>query len=273
MKFCYADESGGKEITVVLGVVVDAIRMHRTKTDWEELLADLAKISKGRVAELKGGQLYRGNDYWRDWDAGERTALIEEILRWMSDRKHSVTFGAVSRARLADAQNGYDLGGLEKASAWCVAAVHLLLSVQKQHQRAKQNKGKTVFVFDEAPARDEFLGFVLEPPSATSAFYQRAAKQSPLDQVVDVPYFADSRHVGLIQVADLFAYLLCLYAQLREGFQDEQFDGELGRLEEWMTLLRPVLLPDSARWPKSSKDPCTVFFRSAAPQSLLDLAS
>ena len=45
MKFCYADESGhGSEITVIVGIVVDAQRMRRTKTDWEESLDHFSEM-------------------------------------------------------------------------------------------------------------------------------------------------------------------------------------------------------------------------------------
>ena len=102
MKFCYADESGyGSEYVVVVGVIVDALRMRRTKDDWRVLIEELDVTSGGRISELKGGSLYRGNDYWRRWDGGERTRLIEQIIQWMVDRKHSVTFGAVSKSRLS----------------------------------------------------------------------------------------------------------------------------------------------------------------------------
>jgi hypothetical protein len=46
MKFCYCDESGtGDEpIAVMVGVIVDATRMHVTKSDWSALLVRLSHI-------------------------------------------------------------------------------------------------------------------------------------------------------------------------------------------------------------------------------------
>ena len=69
MKFCYADESGhGAEITVVVGVIVDSRRMHRTKADWNDLINDWNELVRtsddsksNRILELKGRELYRGN--------------------------------------------------------------------------------------------------------------------------------------------------------------------------------------------------------------------
>lgn len=274
MKFCYADESGHwGEITVIVGIVVDAMRMNRTKDDWEALLTDLDQISDRRVFEIKGRELYRGNAYWREWDGGERSALISNIIQWMVDRKHSITFGAVSKARLADAHSRETIDGFEDAKEWTIAAFHLLLSIQKRYQGEQKNKGNTLFIFDDVSERGGLLDLVDSPPPVTHGFYGLKKKQRPLDQVIDVPYFADSRHVGLIQVADLFAYILHLYAEISEGFSNEKFDGEFARLEQWIDQMKPVLMQDSVRWAQGSKDPCTLFFRSIAPPSLLRVAA
>ena len=270
MKFCYADESGHLgEITVVAGVVVDAIRMHRTKEDWESLLSELEQISNGRVLEIKGRELYRGNSYWREWDGGERSSLIDSIINWMIDRKHSVTFGAISRTQLAALKDSEAYDSLGSLRTWSIAALHLILGIQKTYQRENQNKGKTVFVFDNVAEHQELLDAVNQPPAITNGFYSLHKKQRPLDNIVDVPFFADSRDVGLIQVADLFAYIFHLFAELTEGTTSEKFAGELERVCDWLAQMRPVLMPDSARWPQTSKDPCTQFLRNAAPQSLL----
>ena len=279
LKFCYVDESGhGAENTVVVGVTVDSIRMHRTKADWNELIYDLNDLirstndsSSREIPEMKGRELYRGNANWRRLDGGQRTRIIEIIIRWMCKRKHKVTFGAVSKSRLSDNRAFFDLEGFQDASEWCIAAMHLVLGLQKQHQKEKKNKGHTLFVFDNAQEEKELLGYVLDIPKALSEFYSQRDGSTQLDQVIDVPYFADSKHVGLIQVADLFAYIIRLYADLTDGQSEEKFDGELERLREWLGLMRPVLFPSSTRWAKSNKEQCVSFLRTVAPPSLLAL--
>lgn len=272
MKFCYADESGHLgEITVIVGVIVDAMRMRKTKSDWEKFLSELEGRFPGREIEIKGRQLYRGNAFWREWDAGERSSLIEEIIQWMIERRHRVTYGAVVKAKLSSARKHAQPKGFEDASEWSVAAIHLILQIQKEYQKERQNKGNTVFVFDHVSEREELLGIIQNPPCATEEFYRKAKKDPPLDQLIDVPYFADSRHAILIQVADLFAYILHLHAEISEGIMPQKFDGELDRLEMWIKGMGPLLLPDSTRWPKSTKDPFTLFLRSIAPDSLLSV--
>jgi len=274
VKFCYADESGvGSKVTVVAGVVIDAVRMHRAKMDWDELLDDVRGSVEGNFLELKGRHLYRGNQVWRELDGGERTKFIERIIQWMVTKKHHVTFGAVLRDNLTTVRSEFNLDGFETKDQWSIAAMHLVLGIQKTYQGQKSNKGNTVFVFDDAKSKETFGELVLDPPPSTDAFYKRTRKQERLDQVIDVPYFVDSKDVSLIQLADLFAYLIRLYAELKDGVIEEKFPGETSRLEGWMADMRPFLLKDSTRWPASSRDPCTKFLREVAPPSLLKIAS
>ena len=274
MKFCYVDESGqGAENLIMVGVVVDAQRMKPTKSYWDGLINQWNRDSGGRIQELKTGQLYRGNDSWRQWDGGDRNKLIEGVIDWMVERKHAVTFGAVSKLALDGARPAYDLGGLENSSQWSIAALHLILGIQKQYQGNKGNKGNTVFVFDDASKGDELVRLVKKPPHVTDGFYSRNRKQSQLDQVIDIPYFADSEHVGLIQAADLFAFILRLYADLKGDPLTQKYDGEFERVQGWIGQLKPLLLADSMRWPQNSSDPCVSFLRAIAPPPLLRLAA
>lgn len=279
LKFCYADESGhGAEVIVMTGVIVDSARMHRTKSGWNDLIETCNKLvrnspnSNGRqISELKGRDIYRGNAAWRTLDGGERTKLIELVIRWMCERKHKVTFGAVSRARLLAIRSSIDLEGFQDASEWCIASMQLILGLQRQHQKLKKNKGNTVYVFDNAQEKDELLRYVQDVPFPLNAYYDHQRGTPMLDQVIDVPFFVDSKHVELIQVADLFSYIFRLYSELKEGLTEEKFEGEQERLRDWIDLLNPVLLPNSSRWKKSPQDPCASFFRSVAPPSLLTL--
>lgn len=62
MKFCYCDESGmGEEpIATMVGVVVDADRMHLTKSEWARLLRYLSRETGRTVTELHMRDLYQG---------------------------------------------------------------------------------------------------------------------------------------------------------------------------------------------------------------------
>src|SRR4051794_20937767 len=102
VNYCYCDESGmGNEpFAVMVGVLVDAGRMHLTKQDWRELLAELNRRTKRNrdITELKTADFYAGHGEWRDIDGEERSDVIDAILDWLIERKHHLTYSAVSKA-------------------------------------------------------------------------------------------------------------------------------------------------------------------------------
>ena len=275
MKFCYVDESGyGDEpILVVAGVVVDASRMHITKQDWENLLSILSERVRRPVAEFKTRRFYRGTGIWRDLDGDERSAVIDAIIAWLGERKHTISFTAIDKAKLRSLPKSSRPEGFpdECPSPWVLGAFHLLLGIQKWHQPLKANKGHTVFIFDEEVMEERGLvGLVRDPPTWSDTFYS-ASPESRLDQIVDVPYFADSRDVGLLQVPDLFAYLLREYAELQAGYSQPRYEDESVKLREWAERIVSTALPRSTRWPRKNVCPCAAFFNAIAPDPLAQL--
>jgi hypothetical protein len=81
MKLCYCNESGtGNEpIAVMVGIVVDASRMHVKKDDWQELLTALSTIIDRQVVEVHTRDFYGGNGSWREIDGAIRARVITSI--------------------------------------------------------------------------------------------------------------------------------------------------------------------------------------------------
>jgi hypothetical protein len=137
-------------------------------------------------------------------------------------------------------------------------------------------------VFDHGASGDEAAEIVMNPPIWTDSFYdyQRVVRkrnlqvtnpEPPLAVLIDVPYFADSRHVGMLQVADLFAYLLRHYAELSAGNTREEYAGELDKVGGWAAKIAALLAPDNFRWKATGGCACSNFFRDIAPNALLQL--
>ena len=269
MKFCYLDESGmGNEPYVVMaGIIVDAQRMHLTKSAWNEFLADLSSATKRPVQEFHFRDFYRGNGPWRGIDGPRRAEIISTILAWVAKRKHGITFSAIDKNLFGKRKASGEFAGVP--TAWCAAAVHCVLGVQKYHQREKKNKGNTVIVFDrEVKEEARLSNLVLSPPEWTHSYYDKTAKQVPLDQVVDVPFFVDSRQALLIQVADTISYILRAYAELEAGIAKEIYLGEHDRLKIWAAQIFDRAIPGSMRYPARGGDPAAQAFYSTAPECL-----
>ena len=123
-------------------------------------------------------------------------------------------------------------------SLWQSAAIHTILSIQKHHQRIGGNKGHTLFLFDKQVKEEAQLSsFVSRPFGWTDEYYDRGKKQNQLDQVIDTPFFGDSKEVLLLQVADVIAFILRRYAEISEGKSKPDYSDEMDRLKGWIKLI------------------------------------
>lgn len=281
MKFCYVDESGcGDEAVLVMaGIVCDAARMHITKNDWAGILSILSDRLRKPIQEFHTRHFYRGHGIWYDLDGNERSLVMSVIIKWLLNRHHAVAFTAIDKKKAAELDYNDKPDFLSKNKVpnyWRLAALHLMLCIQKEYQRYKKTKGHTVMIFDhEIKEEGELAEVSLNPPKWSDSYYgyNRNSKKknnpAPLSHIIDVPYFADSKQVGMLQVADLFAYLIRHYTELNAGYTKPQYSGEKTVLTKWIKQIAKFMLPDSNRWPAIGACNCAKFFRSMAPDALI----
>ena len=273
MKFCYCDESGtGDEpIAVMVGVVVDASRMHVTKDDWRLLLKNLSRIVQREVSEIHTRDLYAGNDEWRALKGEQRSDIISATMEWLRERKHSLVYTAVEKARFFESQKAGQIPK-EIGTIWRCMGLHLLLSIQRAHGKLPKNKGNTVFVFDnEERERVRFTDLVRDPPAWSDSYYSRGKKQPRLDQVVDVPYFGDSKEVHLLQVADFLSFFLRRHLEIVAGYSDERFTDEGSKVDQWVQVFRDRCVGGSAMYPATGRCDCAELFWIHAPDAIRTL--
>ncbi|RJP24022.1 MAG: DUF3800 domain-containing protein [Candidatus Abyssobacteria bacterium SURF_5] len=275
MKFCYFDESGmGEEPYLVMaGIIVDAHRMHVTKAEWADFLAYLSGAIGRRVEEFHSRDFYRGNGIWHGTNGAQRAKVIETILKWVQGRKHKCLFSGLDKKKF-DKILPKDNRLKQCKSFWCATAMHCILQLQKQHQKESKNKGHSILIFDREVKEEKDLGLLINnPPSWTETYYSRDKNQEPLDQIVDVPYFADSKHILLAQVADLFAYILRTSAEIEDGLSEERYKGEGNRMKIWSKTISKLALPRSGRYPgkgRTRTEACQLFW-DLAPRFIREL--
>ncbi len=273
MKFCYLDESGtGSEpYSIMAGIIVDSQRMHITKNDWKNLLSYLSQIINRKVIEFHTRDFYSGNGIWRGIDGQKRSIIINAILKWIIDRKHKISFSGLNK-KLYFSEKDNNVKLKELHSQWCFLGLHQMLILQKHYQREAKNKGNTVVIFDhEVKEETRFSELILNPPEWTFSYYDKNRDQEPFDQIIDVPYYSDSENVSLIQVADLVAYILRLYAELKEKHRKEAYTGELSRINEWIKYILKASLPKTSRYLARGRDDCSELFYKYSPQSIREL--
>lgn len=270
MKFCYFDESGmGEEPYLVMaGIIVDATRMHVTKDAWADFLGYLSKAAGRQVDEFHSREFYRGNGVWRGIDGAKRARIIEAVFNWVENRKHKCVFSGIDKQEY-EKNIKKDERLNQFKSKWCAAAMHCTLQVQKQHQREAKTKGHSVLIFDREIREETDLSLLIhKPPEWIDTFYERGKRQTALDQIVDVPFFADSKHILLAQVADLFAYILRTWAEIADGLLGEKYKDEGEKMKGWSERIAKNALPRSSRYPTRGRCKAAQLFWDIAPSSL-----
>lgn len=273
MKFCYLDESGtGNEpFAIMTGIIVDAKRMHVTKSNWSDLLNILEDILNREISEFHTRDFYKGNSPWRSLDGNQRSAIISAILNWLSNRRHKISFVGIDKEVYRSfLQSDPKLRDL--LSLWCTLGVHQVLCLQKYFQSEQRNKGNTVFIFDnEEREKTKFLSLLTSLPDWTDTYYSRKITNSKINQMIDVPYFGDSKQVNLIQVADLISYLLRRYTEIKENRVQPSYVDEEEKLSTWVAQIVDISLPASTRYPLSGRCDCSNLLFDLAPQTIKEL--
>ena len=270
MKFCYIDESGaGSEpFLVMVGVVVDGHRMHKTKEVWNEFLEILSNVCKRKIDEFHACDCYAGNGPWRGMDGPERAETISAVLSWWGERKHHLTFTVIDKLIYEEMKKNKEiLDGCD--SVWRTAAIHTTLSVQKMHQGNSGVKGHTLLLFDNKYEEEKPLSkFISSPPDWVYDYYGGKSKNPKLNQIIDVPFFGDSEQILLLQVADLIAFVLRRYVELTEGRVVVEYKNEPERLRQWIALISSRSYPASTRWPSRDLTIAHKMFHKLTPESI-----
>jgi hypothetical protein len=211
-----------------------------------------------------------GRDRWRKVNPETRKRIAGYLRNWISERKHYIALSAIDRCKLKNDKTP----NLPPAcrDAWLAGGLHIALQLQKANQGKDKNKGHTFLIFDDNKAKADALSDLLwQPPNWTDDFYGKEKKQHRLDQIVDTTFSIKSHHAGLVQVADLFAFIFRRYAEMKDFGQPQEWPGEQTLIDGYVTTLTERLLPRSCRWPARQNGASSRWFNSIAPGSLMAL--
>lgn len=270
MKVCYCDETGtGEEpYAVLLGVVVDAARMHVTKDEWAGFLADLSQRVGQEFQELHTRHFYNGAGIWKALSGQQRSEAIDLFINWFSERRHHVVFSAVDKKKYGELKEAGKIPG-EIDTLWRAMGFHVALAMQRNFQTEKKNKGNTIFIFDEEVKEEtRFHALLKKPPEWSDTYYARKAKRRALCQLVDAPYFADSKNVSLLQVADFLAYFVRRHIEIKENAVPEKYEDEAKKVEKWFSQIKDRTIPYQSMYPKRQRCETAELFWQLAPETI-----
>ncbi|MBN2840128.1 MAG: DUF3800 domain-containing protein [Coriobacteriia bacterium] len=278
MYICYVDESGhcGKKtnpqqpVQVMCGVVSDLTKLFKTQREHAEIIGILNKYGIP-LSELKGSEAYRGRGHWKNVPAAARDTVYETILGWAAERSCKFIVCPIDSATFFSKKSAGCADSARLCYPYEASALNVLLALQRFHEPKKNNKGRTVVVFDEQLDHDSnLLSIVAGDLAFTDSYtgYNAAskAKSKPprLDQVVDVPHFSKSHLAVLIQVADWAAFVANKYLLLTVYNQPEAYPGELEKIEGWYKRVGDALVTHTAIDPPG-KVGLQAYYRSVRP--------
>jgi len=273
MKICYVDESGntGQDpCLVMVGILVDVARLNKTQKEFAEIFDIVQKLFKENLQELKGSKMILGRDRWRNIDPNKRKLIVDYFCKWIIERKHRLILTAIDRVKLKEIVKRKEYPELQ--DEWLATGLHVALQIQKFNQNNTKNKGHTFLIFDDNKQKADKLSDLLwTPPEWTDDYYDMKKKQDRLDQIIDTTFSIKSHYAGLVQVADLFAFIFRRYAEIVDYKEDEEWIGEKIMIDGYIDSLSKRLIPKSHRWPERTGSRAAKWFNDIAPPSLKEL--
>ncbi|HNS19028.1 MAG TPA: DUF3800 domain-containing protein [Sedimentisphaerales bacterium] len=278
MYICYGDESGhcGKKLNpkqpvqVMCGVLNDLTKLSKTQREHAEILSILNGYGIP-LAELKGSEAYRGRGAWEKVPADRRDRLYESILGWAAERACKFIVCPIDSVAFFGAKDRGCADSERFRFPYEASAMNILLALQRYQQPKRNNKGRTIVIFDEQPGHDTHLlelssGDLAFTDSYTGYDAESKSKSKPdrFDQIVDVPHFSKSHLAVLIQIADWAAFVVNRYLLLTVYEQAETYPGELVKIEAWHKQVREALVLHTAIDPPG-QDGLPAYFRSMRP--------
>jgi len=133
MKVCYVDESGNDAndpCLVIVGIVVDAYRLNRTREEFGEIFDDIQQLFQDNLKELKGAKMIFGRNRWRNVDPETRNRIAGFLCNWVTNRKHHIVLAAVDRQRFMQADGSRFPGVC--ADPWVARSLHIGLQLGKK---------------------------------------------------------------------------------------------------------------------------------------------
>lgn len=286
MYFCYVDESGhcgtkfdpNQPVEVLVGVVSDATKIHKTNREHSGFLKELLHKHGIEVSELKSAQIFRGRKEWSSVAPELRKQIFKDLLKWVNNRSCKLIVCPIDSAKFFELKKqGHEIAN-KLHFPYEAGSLNVILSLQRMKYGVQNNKGKTVVIFDEEGEHDKRLIKLLSDDlTYTDAFTQieiprSKKKQTELErlcQVIDIPFFSKSEHSQLIQIADLVAFVVSRYIQLKSFGIAPAFDDELAVIEEFYFGVKDSLVPAAHINPLVKGDPLAGFYQEIRPKGWL----
>lgn len=241
MKFAYIDESGSTEegdVFVMAGLLIDAYRLRKYTSRFDQELAAFLAKHPGAPNELKTKAFINGRGGWNTVSPDDRKQFLSDMCALAADVSSIYGFGmSFERFKAACASGTYTTPCA--GNYWALNGMFVSGLIQKKMQGKSNNKGLTVLIFDDNKAHMPKVsdGLYLAEPWF-DALYQQTKKvkgknqwcelkhPQRFDHIINTAFAIKSQHSSLVQVADAVSYVYRRHLELTA--QPEAWAGEQG---------------------------------------------
>lgn len=282
MYFCYIDESGhcgmkydtNQPVEVLVGVVSDASKVHKTTREHKNYLRWLLREHGVNVPEIKASHLFRGKKEWYTINADTRKEILGKLLSWIKGRNCKLIVCPIDSKKFFELKESSHPIAQKLKYPYEAGGLNILLGLQRYKYGTKNNKGKTVVIFDEQKEHDKnLISLVSGDLSFTDNFTgfkisksrKGATTEERFCQIIDIPFFSKSEHSELIQIADIVAFVVARYIQLKSFSLRESFPGEKSFIEHLYKSIASMLIPSKHINPSVKDDALCQFYAQIRP--------
>ncbi|WP_299616822.1 DUF3800 domain-containing protein [uncultured Tateyamaria sp.] len=255
MKFVYIDETGDQDqsdVFVMAAVEIDAIRLNKYSRIFSVMIDEVFAKHPGKPQDLKTRRFHRGAGGWNKISGEDRKAFMHAVVDEIATS--SKVYASAMSFEKFKATDHKAFGYPDVShSYWIANAMFVLSHAQREHCDDPKNKGNCVIVVDDNKVEHANMAELIFQPDpwfddlAFKAAFLKAKKRPKnwetrrFDQIVNTPFAIKSEHASTILVADLAAFVLRRYIELKTD--DEAFKGERNFFEALFAKLKPVIKP------------------------------
>src|SRR6266540_2213232 len=95
-------------------------------------------------------------------------------------------------------------------------------------QESGDRRQRHTFLFydDNKQKVANLCDLLFSPPNCLGIYYGRGKRQEAFAQIIDTAFAIKSHHSGIVQIADIYAFIIRRYFEINEGGKTQQWDGK-----------------------------------------------
>jgi hypothetical protein len=251
MHFFYLDETGctGADLAnpqqpiFVLGGISVKDQGWRETTD--QIRKEISAFFDGAAppnVELHASDLLAGKGLFAQFDQEARNLLVMKILDVVAQRKHSIQFIGIDKAKLAVAIPGHDHPVVNCNVPYLIAFNYLVSYIEKYTKNELGSTVRSMIILDKKDS------YQTDIDSITHYRRFETVKKRRVKWIVEFSYPVDSARHPMIQVSDLIIFLVRKFLEVENGYKPDWpvqaknffascYDKILSRVK-WSTLIQ-----------------------------------